>query len=100
MNHWKTSAEQILGSGPVVPVMVINKLEYAVPMARALVAGGVHVLEITLRTPCAMDAITAIIKEVPEAVVGAGTVINAEQLNAVTDAGVQFAISPGITPRC
>lgn len=97
MSNWKTSAEQILMTGPVVPVIVVNKLEHAVPMAKALVAGGVNVLEVTLRTPCAMDAIKAMIKEVPEAIVGAGTVINAGQLKAVTDIGVQFAISPGIT---
>lgn len=60
MNQWKTSAEQILTAGPVVPVIVINKLEHAVPLAKALVAGGVRVLEVTLRTACAMDAIRAI----------------------------------------
>ncbi|MBE8219602.1 keto-deoxy-phosphogluconate aldolase, partial [Leptospira borgpetersenii serovar Ballum] len=60
MKNWKTSAEQILKSGPVVPVIVINKLEHAVPMAKALLAGGVRVLEVTLRTPCALDAIPTI----------------------------------------
>ncbi|CAM3724079.1 bifunctional 4-hydroxy-2-oxoglutarate aldolase/2-dehydro-3-deoxy-phosphogluconate aldolase [Rahnella bruchi] len=97
MKNWKTSAEQILTSGPVVPVIVINKLEHAVPLAKALVAGGVRVLEVTLRTPCAMDAIRAIAKEVPEAIIGAGTVLNPEQLAEVTAAGAQFAISPGLT---
>ncbi|NDL62549.1 bifunctional 4-hydroxy-2-oxoglutarate aldolase/2-dehydro-3-deoxy-phosphogluconate aldolase [Acerihabitans arboris] len=97
MNNWKTSAETILTSGPVVPVIVINKLEHAVPLAKALVAGGVRVLEVTLRTVCAMDAIRAIAKEVPEAIVGAGTVTNVEQLAEVTAAGAQFAISPGLT---
>jgi 2-dehydro-3-deoxyphosphogluconate aldolase/(4S)-4-hydroxy-2-oxoglutarate aldolase len=97
MKNWKTSAEQILTSGPVVPVIVINKLEYAVPLAKALVAGGVRVLEVTLRTPCAMDAIRAIAKEVPDAIIGAGTVLNPEQLAEVTEAGAQFAISPGLT---
>lgn len=96
MNHWKISAEQILRAGPVVPVIVINKLEYAVPLAKALVAGGVRVLEVTLRTNCAADAIRAIAREVPEAIVGAGTVINPEQLKEVTEAGAQFAISPGL----
>ncbi len=66
-------------------------------MAKALVAGGVRVLEVTLRTDCAMDAIRAIAKEVPDAIVGAGTVTNAQQLKEVTDAGAQFAISPGLT---
>lgn len=97
MNNWKISAEQILTSGPVVPVIVINKLEHAVPLAKALVAGGVRVLEVTLRTACALDAIRAIAKEVPGAIVGAGTVINPQQLREVTEAGAQFAISPGLT---
>ncbi|MBT9433003.1 bifunctional 4-hydroxy-2-oxoglutarate aldolase/2-dehydro-3-deoxy-phosphogluconate aldolase [Candidatus Sodalis endolongispinus] len=97
MNNWKTSAETILTSGPVVPVIVIQKLEHAVPLAKALVAGGVKVLEVTLRKPCAMDAIRAIAKEVPDAIIGAGTVTNAEQLAEVTAAGAQFAISPGLT---
>ncbi|WP_338571979.1 bifunctional 4-hydroxy-2-oxoglutarate aldolase/2-dehydro-3-deoxy-phosphogluconate aldolase [Erwinia billingiae] len=97
MNNWKISAEQILTSGPVVPVIVINKLEHAVPLAKALVAGGVRVLEVTLRTACALEAIRAIAKEVPDAIVGAGTVINPQQLREVTEAGAQFAISPGLT---
>lgn len=97
MNHWKISAEQILTSGPVVPVIVINQLEQAVPLAKALVAGGVRVLEVTLRTACAIEAIRAIAREVPEAIVGAGTVINPEQLQQVAEAGAQFAISPGLT---
>ncbi|XNM73325.1 bifunctional 4-hydroxy-2-oxoglutarate aldolase/2-dehydro-3-deoxy-phosphogluconate aldolase [Escherichia coli] len=66
-------------------------------MAKALVAGGVRVLEVTLRTECAVDAIRAIAKEVPEAIVGAGTVLNPQQLAEVTEAGAQFAISPGLT---
>ncbi|PWC17209.1 bifunctional 4-hydroxy-2-oxoglutarate aldolase/2-dehydro-3-deoxy-phosphogluconate aldolase [Brenneria corticis] len=97
MKNWQTSAEQILTAGPVVPVIVVNKLEHAVPMAKALVAGGVRVLELTLRTDCAVDAIRAIAKAVPEAIVGAGTVTNPQQLAAVTEAGAQFAISPGLT---
>lgn len=97
MKNWKTTAEAILTTGPVVPVIVVNKLEHAVPMAKALVAGGVRVLEVTLRTDCAMDAIRAIAKEVPDAIVGAGTVTNAQQLKEVTDAGALFAISPGLT---
>lgn len=98
MNNWKISAEQILTDGPVVPVIVINTLEQAVPLAKALVAGGVRVLEVTLRTECVVDAIRAIARDVPEAIIGAGTVINPAQLKAVTDAGAQFAISPGLTP--
>ncbi|MGG2140973.1 bifunctional 4-hydroxy-2-oxoglutarate aldolase/2-dehydro-3-deoxy-phosphogluconate aldolase [Symbiopectobacterium sp. RP] len=97
MKNWKTSAEQILTTGPVVPVIVVNKLEHAVPMVKALVAGGVRVLEVTLRTDCAVDAIRAIAKEVPDAIVGAGTVTNPQQLADVIAAGAQFAISPGLT---
>jgi len=97
MKNWKTSAEKILTTGPVVPVIVVNKLEHAVPMAKALVAGGVRVLEVTLRTPVAMEALRLMIKEVPDAIVGAGTVINTQQLQEVTEAGAQFIISPGIT---
>ena len=97
MKNWNVSAEQILTSGPVVPVIVINKLEQAVPLANALVAGGIRVLEVTLRTACALEAIRIIAREVPEAVVGAGTVLNAQQLKDVTEAGAQFAISPGLT---
>ncbi|PIJ51449.1 keto-deoxy-phosphogluconate aldolase [Erwinia sp. OLTSP20] len=97
MKNWNNSAEKILTTGPVVPVIVVNKLEHAVPMAQALVAGGIRVLEVTLRTPCALEAIKAIIKAVPDAIVGAGTVINVQQLQEVTRAGVQFMISPGIS---
>lgn len=97
MNNWKTSAEQILTSGPVVPVIVITNVEQAVPLAKALVAGGVRVLEVTLRTDCAIEAIRAIAREVPDAIIGAGTVINPQQLQQVAEAGAQFAISPGLT---
>jgi 2-dehydro-3-deoxyphosphogluconate aldolase / (4S)-4-hydroxy-2-oxoglutarate aldolase len=97
MKSWKTSAEQIMTAGPVVPVIVINKLEQAVPLAKALMAGGVRVLEVTLRTPCAVEAIRTIAKEVPEAIVGAGTVLNPQQLADVAEAGARFAMSPGLT---
>ena len=97
MKNWKRSAEEILTMGPVVPVIVIERLEDAVPLAKALIAGGVKVLEVTLRTECALEAIKKIIKEVPEAVVGAGTVTSVEQLKQVTEAGVEFIITPGIT---
>ncbi|OCG44706.1 keto-deoxy-phosphogluconate aldolase [Gilliamella sp. Fer1-1] len=97
MKNWKRSAEEILTLGPVIPVIVIERLEDAVPLAKALIAGGVKVLEVTLRTACAIDAIKKIIQEVPEAVVGAGTVTSVAQLKQVTEAGVQFVITPGIT---
>lgn len=97
MRNWQVSAETILTQGPVVPVIVIQELEHAVPLAKALIAGGIRVLEITLRTPCAIDAIELISQQVPEAIVGAGTVINEQQLKEATRAGAQFIISPGIT---
>jgi 2-dehydro-3-deoxyphosphogluconate aldolase/(4S)-4-hydroxy-2-oxoglutarate aldolase len=95
--HWNVQPEEILRRGPVVPVMVIRNLEHAVPLARALMAGGISVLEITLRTPVAMEAIRAISREVPGAIVGAGTVTREEELTAVAEAGGVFAISPGLT---
>ena len=97
--NWKREPAEILSMGPVIPVMVIKKFEQAVPLSRALVAGGVKVLEITLRTAAAVDAIAAICREVPDAVVGAGTVTTPEDLNTVAEAGAVFAISPGLTPE-
>lgn len=95
--HWQKEPGEILRQGPVVPVMVIYKLEQAVPLAKALMAGGIRVLEITLRTPVAVEAIRAISREVPGAMAGAGTVTSAQDLTAVTEAGAIFAISPGLT---
>ena len=97
-NHWKIQPRDILNASPVMPVMVIQNLEDAVPLAQALVAGGIRVLEITLRTPIALEAIKLISQEVKEAIVGAGTIINPAQLQAAEDAGAVFAISPGLTP--
>lgn len=99
MKNWKISAERVLSDGPVVPVIVIHRREYAVPLARALVAGGIRVLEVTLRTDCACEALRDIAEQIPEAIVGAGTVLNSQQLEKVTQAGAQFAISPGISER-
>jgi len=96
--NWKVSAQEVFAQGPVVPVLVIKKLEHAVPLARALLAGGIRVLEVTLRTPVALDVIAKIAKEVPEALIGAGTVNNREQLRQVEAAGARFALSPGMTP--
>jgi 2-dehydro-3-deoxyphosphogluconate aldolase / (4S)-4-hydroxy-2-oxoglutarate aldolase len=84
--------------GPVIPVIVIERIEHAVPMARALVAGGIRVLEITLRTAAALAAIEAIARAVPEAIVGAGTVRSAEDAQAARLAGARFAVSPGWSP--
>ncbi|MCM0610324.1 MAG: bifunctional 4-hydroxy-2-oxoglutarate aldolase/2-dehydro-3-deoxy-phosphogluconate aldolase [Ideonella sp. WA131b] len=83
--------------GPVIPVIVIQRLEQAVPLARALVEGGVKVLEVTLRTPVALAAIEAIARAVPEAVVGAGTLRLPADAQAARDAGSVFAVSPGYT---
>lgn len=83
--------------GPVIPVIVIQRVEDAVPMAEALVAGGIKVLEITLRTPVALQCMEAIAKAVPEAIVGAGTVRSVADARKVKDAGCQFAVSPGYT---
>jgi 2-dehydro-3-deoxyphosphogluconate aldolase/(4S)-4-hydroxy-2-oxoglutarate aldolase len=96
---WRTQPGEILRQGPVVPVMVVQRLEQAVPLARALVAGGIRVLEITLRTPAAVAVIAAISRDVPDAIVGAGTVTRGEELQAVAAAGAVFAISPGLTPE-
>ena len=98
-NNWKIQPKDVLTAGPVMPVMVIKNLEDAVPLARALVAGGIKVLEITLRTPIALEAIKLISQEVKGAIVGAGTIANPGQLQAAQDAGAVFAISPGLTPN-
>lgn len=94
---WKYTPEEIFAAGPVVPVLVINDVEKAVPLAKALMEGGIKVLEVTLRTPAAIDVIKRIADEVPDSLIGAGTVTNAQQLKAVVDAGAKFAISPGMT---
>jgi 2-dehydro-3-deoxyphosphogluconate aldolase/(4S)-4-hydroxy-2-oxoglutarate aldolase len=85
------------GLGPVIPVIVIEREADALPLARALLAGGVRVMEITLRTPAALPAIEAIAKALPDAIVGAGTVLNAEDARRAKDAGALFAVSPGYT---
>ena len=92
--------EAALKAAPVVPVMVIDDKDHAVPLARALVAGGLSVLEITLRTPAALAAIRMIIAEVKGAIVGAGTVTTPVQLHEVAKAGCAFAVSPGIRQGC
>jgi len=88
--------EQLMRTAPVIPVLVIEDAADAVPMAQALVTGGLRVLEVTLRTPAALDAIRAM-REVEGAIVGAGTVTNQDQLQAAIDAGSQFIVSPGLT---
>ena len=92
------SALQVMQDAPVIPVIVLNDVAHAVPMARALVAGGIRMLEVTLRTSQALACIEAIAKQVPEAIVGAGTVRNAADAKAAANAGAKFAVSPGYTP--
>lgn len=91
-----TPIETIMRTAPVIPVLVIEDLDHAVPVAEALVRGGLRVLEVTLRTPCALDAIRAM-KQVPGAIVGAGTVLNPADLDASLAAGAEFIVSPGLT---
>ena len=89
---------EIMRIGPVIPVIVVEKIEHAVPLARALVAGGVRVLELTLRTPVALQAIEAIAREVEGAIVGVGTITRAEDFDRSIKAGAVFGVSPGLTP--
>jgi 2-dehydro-3-deoxyphosphogluconate aldolase/(4S)-4-hydroxy-2-oxoglutarate aldolase len=91
------TAVEVMQDAPVIPVIVLNDVAHAVPLARALAAGGIRMLEVTLRTPAALACIEAIAKEVPEAVVGAGTVRSAADAQAAAMAGARFAVSPGYT---
>lgn len=91
------SIDQIMRTAPVIPVLVIDDAAHAVAIAEALVAGGLPVLEVTLRTAAAIDVIKAM-KQVPGAIVGAGTVLNPRDLEAALDAGSEFIVSPGLTP--
>lgn len=88
---------ELAALGPVIPVIVLQRVQDAVPMAEALVAGGVRVLEITLRTPVALACMEAIAKAVPQAIVGAGTIRSAADARAAKDAGCLFGVSPGYT---
>ena len=87
----------IASHGPVIPVIVIDRVEDALPLAEALLAGGVKVLEVTLRTSAALPAIEAIARHLPEALVGVGTVLNADDARRASEAGARFAVSPGYT---
>lgn len=87
-----------LGNNPVIPVLVVENAEHAVPMAKALVAGGLTALEVTLRTKSAIEVVERIAAEVPEAIIGVGTVTRPEQFELVKRAGAQFVVSPGLTP--
>lgn len=88
--------ETIMRTAPVIPVLVVENVDHALPIARALVKGGLRVLEVTLRTPAALDVIHAM-KAVDGAIVGAGTVTNPDELKAAIDAGAEFIVSPGLT---
>ena len=91
------TALDVMRDAPVIPVIVLNDIAHAVPLARALVAGGIRMLEVTLRTPVALQCIERIAQEVPDAVVGAGTVRSALDAQAAAKAGAKFAVSPGFT---
>jgi 2-dehydro-3-deoxyphosphogluconate aldolase/(4S)-4-hydroxy-2-oxoglutarate aldolase len=93
-----TGIEQIMRTSAVIPVLVIDDIATARPLAEALVAGGLRVLEVTLRTACALEAI-AEMKAVPGAIVGAGTVVDTDQFSTVMAAGAEFIVSPGLTER-
>ncbi|MDY6077444.1 bifunctional 4-hydroxy-2-oxoglutarate aldolase/2-dehydro-3-deoxy-phosphogluconate aldolase [Mobiluncus sp.] len=91
------SAMPLLAENPIVPVVVLDRVEDAVPTARALLEGGIKSAEVTFRTPVAVDCIAAIFREVPEITVGAGTVVNKEQARRAVDAGAKFLVSPGVS---
>jgi 2-dehydro-3-deoxyphosphogluconate aldolase/(4S)-4-hydroxy-2-oxoglutarate aldolase len=93
------TAEEVLGLAPVMPVVTIEDVESAVPLARALLEGGVSTIEVTLRTDAAVAAIKAIAAEAREMVVGAGTVLTSDDLDAAIEAGAAYALSPGATPH-
>jgi len=90
--------EDILRTGPVMPVVVIDDAAHAVPLARALVAGGIRAIEITLRTGAALDAVQAIARDVPDAIPGVGTALTGADVLAALEAGAKFIVSPGATP--
>lgn len=91
--------EDILAQSPIIPVIVVERAEQAIPLAQALVDGGLPVLEVTLRSPVALQAISDIARSVSGAIVGVGTVTEPEQFRQCVDAGAQFAVSPGLTER-
>lgn len=91
--------EDVLRLSPVMPVVVIDDIGHAEPLARVLLASGIKTIEVTLRTPAALDAIRAIAKSAPDMIVGAGTVLTADDLNAAIDAGARYALSPGGTSK-
>ena len=99
MSSVLAATEALLRHAPVIPVLTVEGADDAVPLATALVAGGLPLLEVTLRTEGALKAITAMAKQVPGAIVGAGTIRTADQAKAAVDAGATFLVSPGATPQ-
>lgn len=97
--NWTISPQTVFAASPIVPVMVIKRVEDAVPLAKALLNGGISVFEITLRTDVALDAIREISVAFPEAMTGAGTVLTPQQYDAAVEAGAKFVISPGASTR-
>lgn len=89
----------IMSVAPVIPVLIIDKLDHAVPLAEALCAGGLRVLEVTMRTPVALQVVEAMRKAVPDAIVGVGTLTKPEDFKSAANAGAQFGVSPGLTPE-
>lgn len=94
---WTITPQQVFDASFVIPVMVIDDITKAVPMGKALLDGGISVFEVTLRTECALEAIRMLREAFPQAIVGAGTVLNTSQYDAAVNAGAQFVISPGLT---
>jgi len=92
------NSSELAALSPVIPVVVVDDAATAVPLAEALLAGGIRTIELTLRTPAGLDAIAAVARDVPEMVVGAGTVLTPAQATAATEAGAQFLVTPGTTP--
>ena len=98
MNVFEKSGHILDRAYPVLPVIVIEDLDQAVPLAQALYAGGIHAFEVTLRTSCALDAIQKIKSTMPDCITGAGTITSPDQIESVLNAGADFAVSPGATP--
>jgi 2-dehydro-3-deoxyphosphogluconate aldolase/(4S)-4-hydroxy-2-oxoglutarate aldolase len=99
MTESPKTAIDLMNRGPVIPVVVLDRADDAVPLARALLAGGVGTMEITLRTVDALDAIRSVAEQVPDMAVGAGTIVRPEQAREAVSAGAAFLVSPGCTPR-
>lgn len=93
------TVDDVMATSPVVPVVVIEDVAHAVPLARALLRGGVGVIEITLRTPAGLEAIRRVAAEVPDMLVGAGTVVTTDQVTTSVEAGASFLVTPGSPPR-